>query len=148
MNVRPDKHDLKILTLLQRDARISASEISRKIHLSQTSVAERIRRLEVSSMILGYRTIINHTAFGYEVMAMIKITGQSSTAYISFAITQPEIIVCFSVIGENGIMMRVLATDIAHLQRLIAKISQFGTTSTTIVLPMQLTEKIIGLPAA
>ena len=150
MNVKPDKLDLNILSLLQGDCRTSVSAISRKIHLSQTSVSERIKRLEASSMIMGYRAVINLEAYGYQVMALIKIITHNSEAYVAFAINQPEVIDCFSVIGEVGVMIRVLATDNAHLQRLIAKISKFGatSTSTTIVVNVDLPGKIIGLPAA
>lgn len=150
MNVKPDKVDLNILSLLQGDCRSSVSEISRQIHLSQTSVAERLKRLEGSSMIMGYRAVINLEAYGYQVMALIKIITNNSEAYIAFAINQPEVIDCFSVIGEVGVVMRVLATDNAHLQRLIAKISKFGatSTSTTIIVGIDLPGKIISLPTA
>lgn len=148
MNLKPDENDLQILTLLQIDSRTSVSEISRQIHLSQTSVSERIKRLEVSSMIMGYRAVINQEAFGYQMMAMIKVIGQNIDAHVAFALNQPEIIDCFAVIGENGVMMRALATDITHLHRLISKISQFGATSTTIMLTVHLHGKIIGLPTA
>src|SRR5262249_62110399 len=49
-----DAIDLRILEILQRDARVTQQEIARRVRLSQPSVADRIRKLEDRGVILGY----------------------------------------------------------------------------------------------
>ncbi len=148
MNAKIDHYDQKILSLLQQDARISHAEIGRKIHLSQPSVSERIKRLEANDVIRGYRADVNPAAFGYQMTAMIRISTQQGRPYAELVAAQPEIIDCYTVTGEDGAVMRVLATDVTHLQRLIDKLNRFGSTSTAIVLTTHVTGKAVSMPVA
>ena len=50
-----DTYDSRILAELQRDARITMAELGRRVHLSQPAVTERVRKLEMSGVIKGYR---------------------------------------------------------------------------------------------
>jgi Lrp/AsnC family transcriptional regulator, leucine-responsive regulatory protein len=52
-----DHYDSRILAELQRDARISMSELGRRVHLSQPAVTERVRKLELSGVIKGYHAV-------------------------------------------------------------------------------------------
>ena len=52
-NLEIDSYDTRILAELQRDARISMSELGRRVHLSQPAVAERVKKLEISGVITG-----------------------------------------------------------------------------------------------
>jgi len=148
MNSKLDSYDLKILGLLQKDARTSIAEIGRQIHLSQPSVAERIRRLESSGVIQGYHAVVNPDAFGYKIIALIRISTQQGRPYVEFVTRQPEVIECYTVTGEDGAVLKVLATDVAHLQRLIDKLNKFGSTSTAIVLSIHVNGKALSLPTA
>ena len=143
-----DNYDQKILALLQHDARMSHAEIGRQIHLSQPSVSERIKRLESSNVIRGYHADINPDAFGYQMTAMIRLSTQQGRPYADFVSQQAEIIDCYTVTGEDGAVMRVLATDVAHLQRLIDKLNRFGSTSTAIVLTTHVSGKAVSMPQA
>ena len=49
-----DAIDLRILEILQRDARVTQQEIARRVRLSQPSVADRIRKLESRGVMYGY----------------------------------------------------------------------------------------------
>ena len=143
-----DNYDQKILALLQEDARISHAEIGRQIHLSQPSVSERIKRLEGSGVIRGYHADVRPEAFGYQMTAMIRLSTQQGRPYADFVASQPEIIDCYTVTGEDGAVMRVLATDVAHLQRLIDRLNRYGSTSTAIVLTTHVAGKAVGMPVA
>lgn len=148
MNNKLDNYDQKILTLLQQDARISHAEIGRQIHLSQPSVSERIKRLESSGVIRGYHADVNPAVFGYQMTAMIRLSTQQGRPYAELVSSQPEIIDCYTVTGEDGAVMRVLATDVAHLQRLIDKLNRYGSTSTAIVLTTHVAGKAVRMPLA
>jgi Lrp/AsnC family leucine-responsive transcriptional regulator len=146
MNQKIDQFDQKILQLLQQDARISHAEIGRKVYLSQPAVSERIKRLEAAGVIRGYRADISPRALGYQITAMIRISTQQGRPYAEYVASCPEIIDCYTVTGEDGAVMRVLATDVEHLQRLINELNAFGSTSTAIVLTTHVAGKPISVP--
>lgn len=146
MNQKIDQFDRKILQLLQEDARMSHAEIGRQIHLSQPAVSERIKRLESSNIIRGYRADINPKALGYDITAMIRVSTQQGRPYAQYVAACPEIIDCYTVTGEDGAVMKVLATDVEHLQQIINALNAFGSTSTAIVLTTHVAGKVIAVP--
>ncbi len=146
MNQKIDQYDQKILQLLQEDARMSHAEIGRQVHLSQPAVSERIKRLESNQIIRGYKADINPKALGYDITAMIRVSTQQGRPYAQYVATCPEIVDCYTVTGEDGAVMRVLATDVEHLQRIINELNAFGSTSTAIVLTTHVTGKVIAVP--
>ena len=146
MNPKIDGFDQKILLLLQQDARMSHAEIGRHVHLSQPAVSERIKRLEASQVIRGYRADINPRALGYQITAMIRLSTQQGRPYAQFVAERPEIIDCYTVTGEDGAVMRVLATDVEHLQSIINALNAYGSTSTAIVLTTHVVGKPLALP--
>jgi Lrp/AsnC family leucine-responsive transcriptional regulator len=146
MNQRIDQYDQKILHLLQQDARISHAEIGRQVHLSQPAVSERIKRLEANQVIRGYRADVNPRALGYNITAMIRVSTQQGRPYADYVAACPEIIDCYTVTGEDGAVMRVLATDVEHLQRIINELNAFGSTSTAIVLTTHVVGKALTAP--
>lgn len=75
-----DVKDRKILYELDRDARVSFSEIAKKIRLSKNSVINRIKDLEKEQIILGYNTLINVNQLGYA----------TYDVYLKFQDTTPE----------------------------------------------------------
>ncbi|BBB58633.1 AsnC family transcriptional regulator [Undibacterium sp. KW1] len=147
MNHKLDQFDQKILQLLQQDARMSHAEIGRQVHLSQPAVSERIKRLEAAQVIRAYRADINPKALGYQITAMIRLSTQQGRPYAQYVANCPEIIDCYTVTGEDGAVMRVLATDVEHLQRIINELNAFGSTSTAIVLTTHVAGKAISAPA-
>ena len=146
MTQKIDNFDKKILQLLQQDARMTHAEIGRQIHLSQPAVSERIKRLESAQVIRGYRADINPKALGYQITAMIRLSTQQGRPYAQYVADCPEIIDCYTVTGEDGAVMRVLATDVEHLQRIINALNAFGSTSTAIVLTTHVSGKTISAP--
>ncbi|MDY7539342.1 Lrp/AsnC family transcriptional regulator [Undibacterium sp. RTI2.1] len=146
MTQKIDNFDQKILQLLQQDARMTHAEIGRQIHLSQPAVSERIKRLESAQVIRGYRADINPKALGYQITAMIRLSTQQGRPYAQYVADCPEIIDCYTVTGEDGAVMRVLATDVEHLQRIINALNAFGSTSTAIVLTTHVSGKTISAP--
>ena len=146
MNQKIDQFDKKILQLLQEDARMSHAEIGRQVHLSQPAVSERIKRLESNRVIRAYRADINPKALGFDITAMIRVSTQQGRPYAEYVANCPEIIDCYTVTGEDGAVMRVLATDVDHLQRIINELNAFGSTSTAIVLTTHVAGKSIAVP--
>ena len=68
-----DSFDDKILAILQRNGRISMAELGRQVHLSQPAVTERVRKLEESGVITGYRAVVDLEKLGYGIRAIIRV---------------------------------------------------------------------------
>jgi len=147
-----DTTDWAILRELQHDARMSWSELGRRVSLSPPAVAERVRRLEDAGVITGYRAEIGLPAAGYSITAFIRIavkdaydrTYERFEAYLAEA---PEVLECHHLTGEDCFIAKVAATSVEHLERVIRDLSRFGRTTTSIVLSTPVERRVIE-PAA
>ncbi len=130
-----DKLDIKILTMLQENARTKISDIAKKTGLSVPSLSARISKLENAGIIKGYYTKLDRKAFGYDIMAIIDIIMETSKNYSNFR-TQvkktPEIIECFSVLGEGSHVLKVIVKNTEELEKLLSKIQSWPGVTRTI----------------
>ena len=130
-----DALDLKILRLLEKDARASTAELARAIGLSAPSVAERIRKLQENGVIEAYTVRINPAALGMKLSAWLRIRpvpGQLSiVAEIIRAL--PEIAQCDRVTGEDCFIALAHVGSVAELERVIDKIIPYAMTNTAII---------------
>ncbi|CAG0936888.1 HTH-type transcriptional regulator LrpC [Thermoflexales bacterium] len=126
----------KLLRALQENARLSYSELGRQVGLSAPAAAERVRRLEEAELIIGYHAEVDPAAMGYGVLAFIRLTTSTDKypRVLELAQRLSEIRECHHVTGGEAFIMKVLATSIPHLESIIAQLSIFGATSTSIVL--------------
>jgi Lrp/AsnC family leucine-responsive transcriptional regulator len=129
-----DAYDLRILDILQQDARTSLAEIGRRIHLSQPSVAERVRRLEEAGVIQGYAARVDPAKLGYSIQAFIRVSKHQHRPVERWAAEQPEVLQCHTITGDDCAVLRVVARDVRHLESLIVRLNDYGKTSTSIVL--------------
>jgi Lrp/AsnC family leucine-responsive transcriptional regulator len=135
MKIEVDVMDARILDILQEDARVSLAEIGRRIHLSQPAVAERIRRLEGAGVITGYHARVNPEALGYGITAFVRIATRSSDVPVLQIVDQmPEVIECHAITGEDCVIVKVIATSVRELERVIAGLARCGVTSTSLIL--------------
>lgn len=72
-SVSLDSLDHAILAILQAEGRLGVTEVGRRINLSQPAVSARIKRLEQSGVITGYRAIIDPARLGLSIHAMIRL---------------------------------------------------------------------------
>ena len=78
-DLRPDKTDLGLLSIISKDASLPLHKIGSKLGLSGDAVRYRLRKLSEGKIILGYRPIINYSALGYTVyVVLMNITGLDS----------------------------------------------------------------------
>ena len=140
-----DHVDWQILTLLQKNARLSYADIGRQVGLSLPAAGERVRRLEEAGIIEGYYAKINRAKIGLPVMAFIRI-AVSVDKYPQFtALVKDltEIVECHHVTGAEAFVMKVTVSSIIHLESLVGQISQYGQTTTSIVMSSPLTRRVI-----
>ncbi len=129
-----DAYDTRILAELQADARISLAELGRRVHLSQPAVAERVRKLESSGVITGYRAKVNLGALGYGIRAIMRV-GRAEYARVIKIIQQtPEVVNAYNVTGEDSWILEIAVIDVAHLDAVVTRFCMLTETSTSIIL--------------
>lgn len=131
-----DPIDLKIVSTLARDARLSYAELGRKVGLSPSAVAERVKRLESERVILGYRALLDENAFGYSVVAFIRMTCDNAH-YRPFLKALPgfeAIQECHHITGGDAFLIKVAVPSVDKLEALIERLLQYGAPITSMVL--------------
>lgn len=120
--MRLDKIDKKILSTLQRDAKISNLELAEQVGLSATPCARRVKQLEEGGVIEGTLTRLNQEKLGLNLTVYIAVTMQQHTpeAFEIFekAIADlPEVVSCSVVTGRvEDYLLRVVAKDMKHYE--------------------------------
>lgn len=136
-----DAMDWALLRELQDDARLSYSELSRRVHLSPPAVAERVRRLEETGVITGYHAHVDLPKAGREVLALIRMScyGPACVLRDDKVPTWPEVLEISRVTGDTCCVLKVAAASIEAFEEVIDRLGAHGTPSSTMVLSTPLT---------
>ncbi len=139
-----DSTDEKIISVLQADARRSASEVGRLVGLSPPAAKRRIMRLEEIGLIRGYTVLLDHRLAGDQIEAFIELRFAPGTQVdeIDEAVTDlPEVVESFTLAGDPDALARVRVRDLDHLKTVVDRIRRGRrggpkvlTTRTVIVL--------------
>ncbi len=124
---RLDARDLKILEIIQTNGRISKKALADAIGLSLTPCFQRLQRLEREGFIRGYRGVVNAQRFGSLIWIYTEITLARHRAadfqLFENAIRQiPEVLECDAVGGGIDYVLKLVAQDVAHYQRIIEEL--------------------------
>ncbi len=129
-----DELDLKILRTLQSNGRTKRNVLAEEVGLSIPSVSDRLKKLEENGIIEGYYTKVKRQAFGFDILAFIVIMMDSSKHYkdlIKHVEKQPNVIECYSVLGEGSHVLKVAVKNTESLEKLLSEIQTWtGVTST------------------
>ena len=133
---RPDKTDMKILEVLQADARITLKDLSAKISLSSTPCFERWRRLERLGYIERYVTVLNPEKVnrGFTVFCSVKLRVLDHDVIQDFnRVIQdiPEVVECYNISGRYDYLLKIHAPDMHYYKHFIinvlSRIKSIGT---------------------
>ena len=140
-----DDIDRKILNELQLDARISYAELGRRVGLTTPAVIERVRKLEDSGIVTGYRAEIDTAKVGLPITAFIRmsISGVDYSHIIEVAEESSEVLECHRGTGGDSFIMKVAVSSVEHLQEVIDRLTPYGITTTTIVLSSPVKRRVI-----
>ena len=143
-----DAVNLRVLAELQRDPRLSMSELGRRVGMSSPAVTERVRRLEEAGVIQGYRLELNAAALGLPIAAYIRIRPNPGQLPRIAELAQqiPEVIECHRVTGEDCFILKVHIPAIDQLDRLLDSFLLFGSTTTTIIQSSPVSLRSLPLP--
>lgn len=145
--VKIDKTDLKILRLLEADARMSAREIARQTYLSSPAVANRIQRMKDCGLIRNFVPDIDFSKIGYHIRAFINLEVQpkDKPEFYPFIQSIPNVIECNCVTGDYSMLIQVLYKRPEELDHLINELQKFGRTKTLIAFSSSVTHRNLAL---
>jgi Lrp/AsnC family leucine-responsive transcriptional regulator len=133
--------DYKLIDLLQKDARITQSEMASSVGLSQPAVAERLRKLEQEGVITGYVARVNGRQLGKDITAFIGVGIEHPRYNARFAKIihdMPDVLECHHVTGSDSYLLKVVTENTETLDRMISEslriIPGVTRTHTTIVM--------------
>jgi len=132
--------DVKILEVLQLNARVSISELSKQVNLSLSAVSERLKKLENNGIIEQYTAILNAAAMEKELSVIMMIsleTPDQTEEFNSFISQAGEILECHYITGEFDYVLKITTRNTASLERLMNKIKGISCikhTQTNVIL--------------
>ncbi len=106
--------DVKLLTALQQDARLTTAELAERAGLSSSACWRRIKALEDEGYITGYHARVDPQRFGYAVTAFVLITvashqDEDAVAFETAIRRMPEIMACHAVSGTPDFIIQIVA---------------------------------------
>ena len=123
-----DEKDKLILSLLQKDGRMTASEMAGEVDLSVPAVTERIRKLTEGGVLKDFRAVLDAKKVDYDVTAYILLDMSSSSSYgdmVQYAQDNDEVLECHSITGEGSHILKVRTHDTSSLESLLRNIQSW-----------------------
>ena len=149
-NSQIDNIDLKILSILSKDASIPYTEVGKQVFVSGGTVHVRMKKMEQLGIVKGSQLVIDYTKLGYDISAFIGIYLRESSLYDSVVaqlLTIPEVISMNYTTGNYSIFIKIICKDTQHLMRLlhdhIQKVQGIERTETFISLQESVNRTVI-----
>ena len=137
-----DLLDLKILKALQTSGRKKNAELARELGVAPSTMMERIRRLEESGVLQGYRASIDPKKMGLNIQACISVTLSRHETEVIRQFEEgirktPHIRACYHLTGRFDYLLHVFVADLDQLGKLvknrITALPGFGKSETFLV---------------
>lgn len=138
-----DRFDAAIIRELAGDGRMAVTELARRIGLSKTPTQARVKRLEESGVIAGYRAVLNPIRMGLAHVAFVEVklsdTRESALQAFNRAVQGlPEIEECHMMASSFDYLLKVRTGDIAAYRRVlgerISTLPHVASTSTFVAM--------------
>jgi Lrp/AsnC family leucine-responsive transcriptional regulator len=131
--------DIRILNIIQKDARISNAEIARQVGLAPSAILERVRKLEERGVIRGYAAEIDAAQVGFGLTAFVFVrTNECGDGTDKVLAKIPEVLEVHDVAGEDSYLLKVRAENTEELAKLLREkikaVPNVLSTRTTVVL--------------
>ena len=131
--------DLKIIGELRKEGRASLRQVARKLGTSTTTVAARIRSMERSGMIRGFRPLVDYKQIGFGITAvtLVKAVGGKIPSLMRDLMADPQLTHVYEITGEFDLLVIGKYRDTDSMNREIKKLlshKAIKETNTSIVL--------------
>lgn len=112
-----DDVDRAILTLLDADGRLSNTELAERVGLSPSPCLRRVRRLERTGVIRGYRAVIDPAAMGRSLRVLVGVrlvrhVRMDVVAFERAVVELPEVVCTYHVVGNFDYILQVEVADL------------------------------------
>jgi len=120
-----DRYDQQILEILQTDGRLNNQDLADRIGLSPSPCLRRVRALEESGLIVGYRALLDAKKLGLSLMAIVHISMDRHTPerfanFEASVAVLPEVLECLLITGQDAdYQIKVAVRDMDHYQALL-----------------------------
>jgi Lrp/AsnC family leucine-responsive transcriptional regulator len=128
-----DDVDLRIVALLQENARTPNAEIARRLGMAPSAILERVRKLEERGVIQGYATLVNPDAVGLGLTAFVSVRANERAGAVNTSralAAFPEVQEVHHVAGEDCFLVKVRVANARALGTLLSE--RFGTVDTIV----------------
>ena len=132
---RLDERDIRLIALLEDDARASLADLARALAISPQSVSDRLKRLQDVGVIAGFTVALDPQKLGLGVSAYIRIQpALGELARVAKIVTEiPEIVECDRVTGEDCFVAKAHVPDVKALEEVIDRLIPYARTNTSII---------------
>lgn len=122
-----DRIDRKILGILQRNGRISVTELSEQVGLSPTPCAERIRRMEREGTITGYHARVAPAALGLKLLVFVEIKLSAKSGDVFDRVKRelqfvPQVMECHLVSGDFDYLIKARIREMSEYRQLLGDV--------------------------
>jgi DNA-binding Lrp family transcriptional regulator len=138
-----DEIDLKIMRLLQHNARMPVSQISKEVSMSQPSVKERIMKLEERGIISGYTAIFNLQELDRGTTTFILLKTEYCQELVDFCSGASEVTDLYRISGEYNYLLQVRTASIAELAEFQDSLIKLGPSKSHISLKNILEHRVL-----
>lgn len=144
-----DKTDIKLISLLQENARTPLKQLAEAVYLSSPATSARIDKLQKEDLITGYTATLNHKKLGFPIVAYIslEISPAQKPSFYPFIRECPNVLECCCITGHYSMLIKVAFESTEHLDGFIGKLQTYGNTQTQIVFSTVLEPRYVQLLA-
>ena len=131
-----DDLNWSILEELQKNARLSTTEIGRRIGLSAPAVADRIEKMEEYGIIKGYHTLLDFDKLDLTIRAFIlfKNSNLKHAELIKLVDSIPEVMEWHTITGSYAVLLKIATDTSERLAKIIEQLEENGETNTSLIL--------------
>lgn len=125
-SIKLDQTDRKILTILQKHAKITNAQLSKDIDLSPAPTLERVKKLENTGIIESYHAKLNGQLLGFDVNSFVSVKvnrfdKKSVESFLGKIDKVDEVIECHSVSGDYNFLLRIVAKDLKSFEQVLSE---------------------------
>jgi Lrp/AsnC family transcriptional regulator len=122
-----DAVDMKLLALLQQDASLSTADLAERVGISQSPCWRRLQHLREAGYIKSTVALVDRRKLGFNLqvfaqLKMSRLTEETRAALLRLIDSTPEILECYTILGEMDMMMKVLAPDTTWYQEFLVSV--------------------------
>ena len=139
-----DLTDRKIISILQKDGRITMKHLGELINMSTPSTIDRVRRLEEASVIKGYAAVVDYIALGYDmhIYIFVEVNQNKRPGLLEYIAKNKLIAGAHGVAGSKDMVLDVYCRT-SEFNKLVDELRSFGETESNMIMEFIKEEPII-----